>query len=182
MKVQKTDKVELRPLDPEDGRNISDAYEILSILGEGYVPVDRLRYHAKNNVVVGAFKGDELIGVVVAYPLAPEDFEILERRMGADLLESLSLPQDGKTGKVDALTVRKAYRRMSEGDEPGMGTRLLLEAVGRLKDSGCEVLFGESWVSGSGDESKNLALRAGGEVKLEIPGYWSSDGVYCPVC
>lgn len=173
---------EFRALDPEDGPTISDALEVLSVLGEEYIPAEKLRYHARNNIVAGAFKGDELAGVVVAYPLSPEDFEVLKRRMGAERLESLSLPRDGKTGTVYALAVKKGYRRVGKGDQPGLGSRLLIYAVTRLKESGCEVLFGESWVSGSGDESKNLALRAGGELRMEVSGYWSSDGFYCPVC
>lgn len=177
-----SEELEFRAIDPENSRTISDALEVLSVLGEEYVPAEKLRYHARNHVVVGTFKGDELIGVVVAYPLSPVDFEVLERRLGGERLGSLSLPRAGKTGTVYALAVKKGYRRMGGGDEPGLGTRLLLDAVNRLKESGCEVLFGESWVSGSGDESKNLALRAGGDLVMEVPGYWGSDGVYCPAC
>jgi len=47
---------------------------------------------------------------------------------------------------------------------------------------GCEVVLGESWVSGSCDESKNLALRSGGDFRFEVPAYWSSDGEHCPMC
>jgi len=182
MSAEDTNEPELRTLDPEDGRTISDAYEVLSVLGEDYMPVEKLLHHARHNVVIGAFGEGELTGVVVAHPLSPEDFKVLERRMGSDRLESLSLPRAGKTGTVDALAVRKSYRRMGKGEGPGVGTVLLYEAVSRLKDSGCEMLFAESWASGSGDESKNLVLRSGGELKLEVPGYWSSDGVHCPVC
>ncbi len=179
-----TDPNELKfhALDPDDERAISDAIDILSVLGEEYLPVDKLVHHARHHVAVGAFCGDELVGIVVAHPLASEDFEVLKRRMGGERLESLSLPLEGRTCTVDALAVKKDFRRMGKGRGPGIGSRLLIKAVSRLKDSGCDVLLGESWVSGSGDESKNMVLRSGGEFRFEVPAYWSSAGEYCPMC
>jgi GNAT superfamily N-acetyltransferase len=176
-------KLEFRMLDPEDGRTLSDAVDVLAVLGEEYMPTEKLLYHARHHVVIGAFCHDELIGVAVAHPLNSEDFEILERRMGSDRLESLSLPREGRTYTVDALAVKKGYRRMGNGNGPGVGSLLLAEALDRLKDSGCEVILGESWVSGLGDESKNLgSWMEGVEFRFEVPGYWSSDGIPCPVC
>jgi len=151
MFVVNAKKFEFLALDPEDGRAISDAWDIISVLGEDYLTVEELLYHAKHHIAVGAFHRDELTGVVIAHPLSPGDFKTLERRMG-------------------------------KGRGPGIGSRLLGEAEGRLKDSGCEVVFAESWVSGLGDESKNLAPWVGYEFKFEVPGYWSSDGVYYPIC
>lgn len=175
-------ELELRGLDLEDERTISDAIDILSVFGEQYLPVDKLVHQARHHVAVGAFRGDELAGVVVAHPLASEDFKILKRRMGGERFESLSLPRAGKTCIVEALDVKKEFKRMGKSEGPGVGTRLIHEAVSRLKDSGCEMLFAESWASGSGDESKNMVLRSGYEFRFEVPAYWSSEGVYCPVC
>jgi len=175
-------KLEFHTIDPEDGRTISEAVDVLSVLGQGYMPVEKLLFHTRHHVTVGAFYQDVLVGVVVAHPLNSEDFEILERRMGSERLQSLYLPRQGKTCTVDALAVRKDCRRMGNGNGPGIGSRLLAEAESRLKDSGCELVFGESWVSGSGDESKSLASWSGGEFRFEVPGYWSSAGVYCPIC
>ena len=175
-------RLEFRALDPENDRAISEAIGILSVLGEEYMPVAKLLYHTAHHVAVGAFYQDILVGVVVARPLSSEDFETLERRIGGERLASLSLPREGKTGTVDALAVKQAYRRMGKGHGPGIGSRLLVEAESRLRDSGCELVFVESWVSGSGDESKNLGSWLGGELRMEVPGYWNSDGVYCPIC
>ncbi|MDY6796424.1 MAG: GNAT family N-acetyltransferase [Actinomycetota bacterium] len=174
--------LEIRALDPEDGRAISDAVDVLSVLGEEYMPIEKLLHHVIHHVVMGAFHRNVLIGVVVAHALNSQDFETLERRMGTERLASLSLLREEKTGTVDALAVKESCRRMGKGQGPGIGSRLLAEAVSRLKDSGCHLFFAESWVSGSGDESKNMGARLGGELQLEVPGYWNSDGVYCPVC
>jgi len=178
----KTAVMELRAIDPSDEKAVADAEELLSVFGADYLTREKLLHHARHHVVVGAFSGRELAGLVVAHALGPGDFEALERRMGGERLESLSLPGGGGTGTVDAVAVRKEFRRMGAGHGPGVGTRLLEVALERLKESGCELLFGESWVSGSPDNSKNLAVANGCELKFEIPGYWGREGEYCPTC
>lgn len=160
----------LRAIDPRDERIILDAYDLLSMLGEDYLPLKDLVHHAQHHVVAGAFAGEELLGVVVACPLSAEDFKTLEKRMNKDRFESLALPREGGTGTIDALAVRKDWRRIAGGEGPGIGTRLILEATGRLKDLGCELILAESWVSESGDESRHLLERQGAEFRFEVPG------------
>lgn len=172
----------LRDIDPEDEQNISNAYEIFSVLGEGYLSLDKLRSYAKKEILIGAFLDEKMIGAVATRVMDSDDFKIIERRMGRDGLESLRLPRDRKTCTVYGIAVNKAYRRLGKSKGPGAGSLLVIESLRRARDSGCEVLFAESWVTDSGDESKNLFERLGAELKLEVSGYWSEEEEYCPVC
>lgn len=168
-------------MDQKTTKSMSEALEILSCLGSNYITEKRLLSCAKRHVAIGAFEQAELVGVVVARPLRAREVRLLEERIRRLGDMTLHLPRT-KVGYLDALAVKKTYRNLGKDSEPGIGSILVREAEANMKGLGCTLAIGEAWVSGLGDESGNLLLRAGYQLKAEIPAYWSSDRFDCPVC
>jgi len=139
-------------------------------LGQKYITKEALIKYSEDKdkyILIGAMVGNDLAGVMVAYPMEPHeygkyDFELFENEV-PDLFKGY------KVGLIKSVSVEKRYRRR------GIGTQLIIESMQRLKERGCDLYFAVSWVSGLRDSSSSVFKDLKFTDAAYIPNYWTED-------
>ena len=72
-------------------------------------------------------------------------------------------------GLIKSVAVEKEYRRR------GIGTQLIVEAMRRLKNKGCDLFFAVSWDSGFRDSSPSIFKALSFMEAVKIDNYWTED-------
>lgn len=160
-------------IDVWDENLIQKAVEIYEQgLGQKYISREDLIEFTQDRekyILIGAMVDNDLAGVIIAYPMDIEESE----KYGRELYENKvpQIFQDYKIGLIKSVTVERKYRRR------GIGTQLIVEAMQRLKNRGCDLFFAVSWVSGLPDSSPSIFEALKFTNAVEIPGYWTEDSV-----
>lgn len=150
-------------------------------LGQDYIAPDDFIKYIKNKekyIVIGATLQNNLVGVMVAYTMNPE-----ETQEYTDVLRKHKVPftlESYKVGLIKSVAVEKQYRHR------GIGTQLTQESIRSLQMKGCDALFAISWVSNKPDSSQPMFESLGFRNILMVPNYWTEDsikeGYLCPNC
>lgn len=165
-----------------DSLLLKQASEIYDIsLGQKYIPPDDLLRYSSNPsqfILLGAGIDEKLLGVMLAYPLDKETVNEYSR-----LFQEYNLPLSFSTlkiGLIKSVAVRPEYRHR------GIGTKLTIQSMIRLKKMSCDFFLAVSWISNRPDSSQGMFEKLGFENMLNIPNYWTQDsiekGYSCPNC
>ncbi|MDO8460937.1 MAG: N-acetyltransferase [bacterium] len=170
---------DIKALDKLLLKQASEIYDIS--LGQKYIPFqDLLRYAANPDlfVLLGTTIDQTLLGIMLAYPLENETVNEYTH-----VFKEYNLPilfSDFKVGLIKSVAVRPAYRHQ------GIGTKLTIESMIRLKEMSCDSFLAVSWVSNRPDSSQKMFEKLGFKNILSIPDYWTEDsikeGYLCPNC
>lgn len=149
-------------------------------LGQKYISREDLIRFTENKgkyILIGAMVGEELAGVMVAYPMELHEQDQYDRELPEKEVSSFFI--DKKVGLIKSVAVEKKFRRR------GIGTQLILESVSRLEQRGCDLFFAVSWKSGLRDSSPSVFEALNFTKAVEISDYWTEDsikeGYMCPV-
>lgn len=165
-----------------DSLLLQQASEIYDVsLGQKYIPLeDLLRYAANPEqfILIGSVFDQALLGVMLAYPLDEDTAEEYSHT-----LREHNIPiqlQDYNVGLIKSVAVRPGYRHR------GIGTKLTLKSMARLKEMSCDFFLAVSWVSNRPDSSQKMFENLGFRNILSVPDYWTQDSIekayQCPNC
>lgn len=169
-------------IQPQDSIMLSQASDIYDVsLGQKYIPPEDLLKYANNPseyILIGSTIEDKLLGVMLAFPLdektARECNEAFKKHNIPFELPRLSV------GVIKSVSVHPEYRHR------GIGTRLTLEAMERLRKMSCGLFLAIAWDSGKVESSPKMFEKLGYKSLLDIPEYWYEDsikeGYQCPNC
>lgn len=165
-----------------DNQLLKQASEIYDIsLGQNYIPSEDLSKYAsdpKRFILIGAIINQTLLGVMLAYPLDKKTAEEYTHALQQHNIPT-TLPENA-VGLIKSLAVRPEYRHR------GIGTKLTIESIVRLKEMSCDFFLAVSWVSNKPDSSQKMFEKLGFKNILSVPDYWTQDsikeGYQCPNC
>lgn len=126
------------------------------------------------NLVLGAFRGDEIVGVGVAELISSYDYYL---PFQPGIHEELA----GKVvGSFSTLCVHESLQGQ------GIGYRLSQRRLAWLRSKGCDVVFGVSWVSGLAHTSDRLFERLGFQAIRRVERFYYRSSLerpfVCPGC
>ena len=172
----------IRDITASDSLLLQQASEIYDIsLGQSYIsPEDLLKYAAKpdSHILLGSEVNQTLLGVMLAYPLDSKTTQEY-----AHTFQQHNIPitlTEYNVGLIKSVAVRPEYRHQ------GIGTKLTIESMIRLKEMSCDLFLAVSWVSNRPDSSQEMFDKLGFKNILSVPDYWTKDsikeGYLCPNC
>lgn len=171
------EKIEIRPFSIADRKYFDEAQKLLNrTQGEDLFPPHYIERKLNDPLalVIGAFIGQEVISVGVAQVLHDLKYYIV---FDENIEEKL---KNNVVGSFSTLCVREDYQGK------GLGQRMSHVRLNWLKDKGCEVILGISWVSGKEHNSSRVFEKLGfGMVKLVDNFFYESslqNPFNCPAC
>jgi GNAT superfamily N-acetyltransferase len=170
-------EVLVRQLTPDDRRIFPAARELLNrtqgrdLFGPAYMDE---RTASPTTLVLGAFRGDELVSVGVAELITNFDYY-------RPFVPTIDDELRGKVvGSFSTLCVLESLQGQ------GVGHQLSLRRLAWLKARGCDVVFGVSWVSGLAHTSNRLFERVGFAPVRRVDDFYHASSLakpfLCPGC
>lgn len=161
---------------------LKQAEQIYSLsLGQNYISADDLMRYAANPekyILLGATIDRKLAGIMLAFPLNEEIGREFNEAFQKNNV-SIFLPQYS-TGVIKSVAVHPDFRHH------GLGTKLTIEAMARLKRMSTKIFAALSWDSGKPDSSPKMFEKLGYKNVLTVKEYWKQDSeekqYACPNC
>ncbi len=162
-----------------DAKNetLKNGVDLLNQLqGEGLFAPNYLELGVQDphSYIVGAFDNQRLIGVAVAQVLDNLDYYTL---LNEDFVKN---HRHKKVGSLSTMSVHEDYQGQ------GIGQKLAKLRMEWLKDQGCQMTIGVSWVSGKKHTSDRVFLKMGFQEIGRHPTFYAQASLekhfICPTC
>ncbi|MFN8369591.1 MAG: GNAT family N-acetyltransferase [Bacteriovoracaceae bacterium] len=171
------DKVIIRKLEVADQIYFAEATELLNrTQGRNLFDANYLDIKAKdqNSIVVAAFYENQLVGVGVSEIINDLKFYIPFDSQITDELKNI------KVGSLTTLAILESHQGQ------GIGKKITKKRLEWLKEQGCKVIVGLSWVSGLKHTSDRVFEKMGFKAVKKIDKFFWESSIQkpfdCPGC